>query len=344
MRPAVVRLAQAGLPTAFLLLFLVLPLAAILGIAAPTTELGVWERSRLAQSLELGFLTSLLALVFGMPLAYLLGRHSFRGRRTLRALVTVPFVMPVVVIAAGLLAFLGPNGLVARAAGISFPFLGSYAALLVAHTIFNVPLVVRLVGDTWSHLDPRLEEAAATLGARAWTRFVGVTLPRLLPSIGAAALLAFLFGFTAFGTVLLLGDPIEHATLEVAAYHDGVRLFDLPAAATLALLQLGVTLVAALAYTRLIASASREERPVEEHAALRPLRAASWPLVALAFVVIAALLLPRIAILLRALDTPAGWSFEAFERLWEMFELYPHALKHWTYSIARSAGVQTRET
>src|SRR5439155_1097957 len=83
-------------------------------------------------------------------------------------------------------------------------------------------------------------------GARPWRRFVGVTLPRLAPAILAAALLAFLFGFTAFGTVLLLlDDPVKGATLEVAIYHVGIREFDLAAAATLALEQLGVTFTVA---------------------------------------------------------------------------------------------------
>lgn len=308
-------LLEAALPAAFLLLFLVLPLVAILRVASPTLRLGAWEQGRLGASLLLGSLTSVLALAFGLPLAYLLGRHRFPGRRALRALVTVPFVTPVVVMAAGLLAFLGPRGLVARLTGERFEFQGTFWAILLAHAIFNVPLVVRLVGDTWSHLDPRLEEAAATLGARPATRFLRVTLPRLAPSIAAGALLSFLFGFTAFGTVLLLGDPIEHGTLEVAIYHVGVRLFELPVAATLALVQLAFTVLAALLYTRLIDRATRWERPVEEDAALRPLSKASLPLALLAGLVALALVLPLVAVVVRAFDTPDGWGIGAFARV-----------------------------
>lgn len=295
---------SALLPGLFLTSFLVAPLIAILHVAGPAMELGAWERGRLLASLQLGLLTAALALLFGAPLAYLLGKHQFRGRRALRAAVTVPFVMPVVVIAAGLSALLGPR------------HTGTYAALLIAHTIYNVPLVVRLVGDTWSHLDPRPEDAAATLGAGPRERFLRVTLPRLAPAIAAAALLSFLFGFTAFGTVLLLADPIKDATIEVAIYHTGMRLFDLPTAATLALLQLAVTFVAALAYALLIERASTRERAVSESETLRPLGRGNRALVVLSFLFAALLLLPLVSVVVRALRTPAGWGFEAFHRLW----------------------------
>lgn len=308
-------LLAALLPALFLAAFLAHPFLSLLRVAAPTTDLGPWERARVLDSLQLGLLTSLLALLLGLPLAYLLGRHRFRGRRALRALVTVPFVMPVVVVAAGFLALLGPTGILARATGLDLGFRGAYWGLLLAHAFYNVPLVVRLVGDTWSHLDPRLEEAAATLGAWPWTRFARVTLPRLMPSVLAAALLAFLFGFTAFGTVLLLADPVDDATLEVAIWHVGVRLFDLPVAATLALIQLGVTLLAALAYTRLIERAGAHERPVDEASALQPLLRASLPLALVALLVALLLLLPLAAVLASALDTPEGVGFEAFARV-----------------------------
>lgn len=296
-------LRAAWLPALFLALLLVVPLVAFFRLAAPATELGAWERGRLGASVQLGALTAGLALLVGLPLAWLVGRHDFPGRRLLRALLTVPFVLPVVVVAAGVLAMLGPASV------------GTYRALLLAHVVYNVPLVVRLVGDAWSHLDPRPEEAAATLGAGPAARFLRVTLPRLAPAVLAAALLAFLFGFTAFGTVLLLADPIEHATLEAAIYHVGLRVFDLRTAATLALVQLAFTAAVVLAYARVLKAVTDRERPVPESVALRPLGRASRPLVAGAFALAALLLLPVAAVLVRALHTPDGWGLGAFERL-----------------------------
>lgn len=302
-------------PALFLALLLVLPLASFFAYAGATGELSPWARARLGASLRLGLATTGLALLVGLPLAYLLGRHRFPGRRALRAVVTVPFVMPVVVVAAGLLALLGPRGLVARATGFDPGLDGTFALLLVAHTIYNVPLVVRLVGDTWAHLDPRLEDAAATLGAGPARRFVWVTLPRLAPALAAASLLAFLFGFTGFGTVLLLADPVEHATIEVGIYHLGIRLFDLHAAATLALVQLVVTALAALAYAFLVERAAASHAAVDETTALRPLSRASRPLVALAAATAALLVLPLVAVVVLAFRTPEGWGLGAFARL-----------------------------
>ncbi|MEA3201120.1 MAG: thiamine transport system permease protein [Thermoplasmata archaeon] len=292
-----------ALPAAFLAAFLAWPLLSFLRLAGPPAALGAWEQGRLAASLKLGLLTAALALAFGMPLAWLLGRHRFPGRKLLRALVTVPFVMPVVVVASGVIVLMGP-----RASG-------TYAALLVAHAVYNVPLVVRLVGDAWAHLDPRAEDAAATLGAGPLLRFTRVTLPRLVPAILAATMLAFLFGFTAFGTILLLADPVRDATLEVAVYHEGILVYDLPVAATLALIQLAVTFLAALAYAWLARRAAAQESAASEAETLRPLSPRAWPLIALAFGVAAALLSPLAAVLARALETPAGFGFEAFHRV-----------------------------
>jgi len=98
---------------------------------------------------------------------------------------------------------------------------------------FNVAVVLRTVGGLWAHLDPRLEEAARLLGATRWRAFTTVTLPLLRPALAAAASLVFLFTFTSFGTVLLLGGP-GLATLEVEIYRHTTSLFDLPLAAVLA--------------------------------------------------------------------------------------------------------------
>lgn len=308
-------LRDAALPLAFLGLFLAAPFLAFLALAEPAAAFGPWERARFAASAKLGALTALLALAFGLPLAALLGRYRFRGRRLLRALVTVPFVVPVVVMAGGLVALLGPGGLWERATGLRPRVMGTYAALLVAHAIYNVPIVVRLVGDAWAHLDPRPEQAAATLGAGPLARFARVTLPRLAPALAAAALLAFLFGFTAFGTVLLLADPVRDATLEAAVYHVGLRLFDLPTAAALALVQLASTVVVALAYTFVVGRVAARERAVPETETLRPLARRAWPLVAVALVVAAAMLLPLAAVVARAFLTPEGWGLGAFRRI-----------------------------
>ena len=138
----------------------------------------------------------------------------------------MPFVLPTVVVATAFLALL-PDG-VER----------TVWAILLAHVFFNVAVVVRVVGAFWAGLDPRLDDAAATLGASPYRRHRLVTAPLLAPAVASAASIVFLFCFTSFGVIVVLGG-IRYATLEVEIYNQAARLFDLRAAAALALLQLG---------------------------------------------------------------------------------------------------------
>ena len=125
----------------------------------------------------------------------------------------------------------GPNGV----SGVDLS--GTIWAILVAHVFFNYAVVVRTVGGAWSTLDPRVEEAARTLGASPWRAFVEVTLPRLRPAIASAASIVFLFTFTSFGVVLILGG-IRQRTIEVEIYDQTARFLHLDVAAGLALVQL----------------------------------------------------------------------------------------------------------
>jgi len=226
-------------------------------------------------------LSTLLTLAVGLPGAYLLARYDFRAKPLVQALAGIPFVMPTLVVAAGFNALLGPrgwvNGALMSLLGLeSAPirFVNTLGAILVAHVFYNTTIVLRMVGDFWSHLDLRLEQAARTLGANPWQTLRRVTLPLLLPSISAAALLVFIFDFTSFGVILVLGGP-RYATLEVEIYNQTTGLFNLPLAAALAILQLGCTLGLTVIYTRL---ADRLARPLS----LRPARSTqrrliTWP-------------------------------------------------------------------
>ncbi len=211
-------------------------------------------------------LSTLLTLVVGLPGAYLFGRFDFRGKKFLRALTGVPFVMPTLVVAAGFYALLGPTGwlnsLLMTVWKLDHPpltFVNTFGAILTAHVFYNTTIVLRVVGDYWSRLDPRLENAARILGATRWAALREITLPLLLPAITSAALLVFIFDFTSFGVVLVLGGP-TFATLEVEIYYQTISLFNLPAAATLSLLQVGFTLILTVVYTRLT---SRLQKPIQ---------------------------------------------------------------------------------
>jgi thiamine transport system permease protein len=258
------------LPIGFLGIFYFFPLAEIIQLSFSRLEGKLWDgllasifnptvAKVLGFTIWQAFLSTLLTLLVGLPGAYLFGRYQFPGKKFIRALTSVPFVMPTLVVAAGFYALLGPSGLVnlalQRIMGLEAPpiqFVNSFKAILTAHVFYNISIALRMVGDYWSRLDPRIESAARVLGANRWQSFREITLPLLLPAITASVLLIFIFDFTSFGVVLILGGP-GFSTLEVEIYYQTISLFNLPLAATLSILQVGFTLVLTIIYSRLTA-------------------------------------------------------------------------------------------
>ena len=224
-----------------------------------------------------------LTLLVGLPGAYLLARYRFAGKALFRAVTAIPFVLPTLVVAAAFEALLVARGWVnaaLEAAGLPpMRFTRTLGAILIAHVFYNTTIVLRLVGDYWSRIDRRLWDAARTLGAGPAQRWLRVSLPLLAAPVAAAAVLIFIFCFTSFGVILILGGP-RFATIEVEIYYRTISLFDLPAAASLALMQVGVTLVLGIAYTRLMRRVSRPlplraPRSNERRLTGRPARAAA---------------------------------------------------------------------
>ena len=253
-------------------------------------------------------LSTLLTLVIGLPGAYLLARYEFRGKTLLRALSGVAFVLPTLVVAAAFYALLGPRGWINLAAmrifGLSaapIHLTNTIYAILLAHIFYNTTIVLRMVGDFWSHVDPRLNQAARTLGANRLESFRKITLPLIGPAITAAALLVFIFSFTSFGVILILGGP-RFATLEVEIYFQTISLFNLPLAAALSLIQLGCTLAMTIIYTRL---SNRLTRPLKLHASrMTQKRLTTWKSRLFAgviiFILLTLLVAPLVALLTRS--------------------------------------------
>jgi thiamine transport system permease protein len=218
--------------------------------------------------------STLLTLLLGLPLAYFFARYHFPGKTILRALTTIPFVMPTVVVAAAFTTLAGNNGILNAWLQALFELdrpplqiTRSIWGILLAHVFYNVSVILRTVGGFWANLNPRLGEAAGVLGASPRRVFLRVTLPLLMPSILAASLLVFLFCFTSFGVVLILGG-LRYATLEVEIYRQAVELFNLPVAAFLSLLQMLITFTVMAIYTTLQARTSLplEMRPQQSTA------------------------------------------------------------------------------
>ena len=266
-------------------------------------------------------LSTALTLLVGLPGAFLFAHYQFPGKSLLRALSSISFVMPTLVVATAFDSLLGPRGWVniglMSFLGLPTPpisFNNTISAILVAHVFFNTTIILRMVGDFWSHLDPRLSQAAQTLGANRWQAVWQVTLPLLMPVILSAALLVFIFDFTSFGVILLLGGP-RFATLEVEIYYQTVSLFNLPLAAVLAFVQLGLTLALTISYSHLSYRISRPLNLKSRTYTQRKLR--TWPehLMALGIVsiLLGLLVVPLLALAFRSITylQPEGGLLQA---------------------------------
>lgn len=265
-------------PFVFLALFYFYPLAALFARSfAPDGALDLSAFGEIAQneyyrevvwfSLWQAALSTALTLLVGLPSAYLFARYAFPGKTILRAVATLPFVMPAIVVATMFSAIIGPRGWL-NALGLGMTSPHALALMFLAHIFYNFTLVLRIVGGFWSNLDPQVEEAATGMGASRWQVLRTVTLPIALPAIGSAALLIFAFCFSAFGTVMLLAGP-RYATLEVEIYTQVASFLNLPVAAALSLLQMAFTLALTVFFTRLqtrsaVALALRGQRATEK--------------------------------------------------------------------------------
>ena len=334
--PFVVQSVVQSIVLLFFAVFFLYPLFAILRLSFAGGLAGVAEA--LAEPYYwrvLGFtvwqaaLSTALTLAVGLPGAYVFARYDFPGKGLLRAIATVPFVMPAVVVAVAFGALLGPRGLLNQALQALFDLprpplrlQGGLWLVLLAHVFYNYTVVLRLVGGSWASLDPRLEQSAAVLGASPRRVLLLVTLPLLLPAVGAAALLIFIFCFTSFGVIVILGGP-RMSTLEVEIYLQTAQLLRLDIAATLALIQGLCALLLSLAYTRL---ARRAAVPlgIQPQAAVarRPRRPRERLLVGANILLIALLLgTPLLALALRSVLAPPGsgqlFSLAAYAALGE---------------------------
>lgn len=331
------RAAPLLLPVAFLAVFYVWPLAAVLtrslapdGAIDWAPALAVLNRSAtwrvVAFTLGQAVLSTVATVLVGLPGAYLIGRYDFPGKRWLRALSGVPFVLPTLVVGAGFSALLGDRGLANQALmalfGLTTPpiqVLGGLGAIVLGHVFYNTTLIIRLVGDAWARLDPRPLAAARTLGASPARAFWEVTLPLLAPSLGTATLLVFTFDVASFGVILVLGGP-QFATLETEIYRQAMSLFNLPGAAVLTLLQLVLTLGLALAYNRLSAAAAQRGLNAGASGArprLRTLRgmAGRAAMIFTLVIVLGLMGAPLLALVGRSLLSPDGWTFNAYSEL-----------------------------
>lgn len=223
------------LPLLFLGIFFLLPLATITerffswsAVTSVVEDADTWEVA--AFTTWQAFLSTAASLVIGLPATWALSRWSFRGARLLRGLLTAPFVLPSVVVGAAVLTTLPESS----NRGLH--------AIVWAHVVFNVSVVIRVVGPRWAQLDARLVDAAHTLGATPRKVWRHITWPLLAGPIRTASLIVFIFCFTSFGVVAIVGG-VTRRTIEVEIFTQAVSLGDTSTAVVLSGIQVLVIAV-----------------------------------------------------------------------------------------------------
>lgn len=311
----------AIIPLSFLAIFFMWPLARMVGLGLiedGALQLGAFgevltdarTQRVVGQTLILALGATVSAIVLGLPGAYVLYRKKFRGRGAVRAFITVPFVLPTVVVGVAFRSLLISNG------PLGFLSLDETVAAVIAAMVFmNFGVAVRTIGGMWAHLDPRAEEAARALGASPWRAFFTVTLPALGPALAAAASMIFLFCATAFGIVMVLGGA-RLATIETEIYVQTTAFLDLRTAAVLSIVQL-VAVVAMLIVSDIFRR--KRERALalgapRENAS--PLTVRDWfPVTVTAVVVVGLLCVPMVSFVARSFKTAGGWGLDNYRNL-----------------------------
>ncbi len=326
----------AGLPLVYLAIFYFYPLIKIFTVSFIPDE--TWVSGNLRKLVTSGIylrtlwfttwqavVSTVLTLLLALPGAYVFARFQFWGKDFLRSFTTVPFVLPTVVVAAAFHSLLGPRGLVntslMKGFDLTLPPVAidqTIALILIAHVFYNYTVVLRIVGGYWARLEPGLTETAKMLGASPGKAFLKVTLPLLSPAILAASLLVFIFCFSSFGVILILGGP-RFATIEVEIYRQAIHFLNLPMAAALSLVQILFTFGLMWVYTRLQRSRSLALKPESRTVTQKKIDSGADRLMVAANVgfMILFLGLPMISLVIRSFTSETGVSLVFYRALFE---------------------------
>lgn len=258
-------------------------------------------------------LSTLLALIIGIPSAYVLYRKKFFGQRFIRALITVPLVLPTIVVAIVFSSFRAEHQIY-QDLGLGFFFENSIYWIIVAHVFVNYSLVVRIIGGVWVGMDNETEEASALAGAGRFRTTVAISLPQLKTAVVSAASLTFLFCASSYGIILILGGGLVQS-IETQIATAALQFLDLEKAAALAMLQ---TLITAIAF---LISLSIAKNPVgleliDETTQKPSLDWRDWPAVAItAFMSIGMIAIPLLLVIVKAFSYAGQLSLQNFINL-----------------------------
>lgn len=274
-------------------------------------------------------LSTVLTLICALPCAFVLSHYAFKGKKIIKILASIPFVLPAIVVATALQACFGENGIF-FGVRLEHPL----ALILLAHVFYNFSVMLRIITGFWSSLSGRIREAAMVLGASPFQVFLTITLPLLKPAIFAASILVFIFCFSSFGIVLILGGP-SYSTIETEIYRQAAHLFNLPLASFLSLIQIGVTFALMWFYTSYTKRAVQFTPDAEQANLRKPVHL--WEKMIIASVVLFIILLcvvPLLALVINSLTYNGEPSLIFYKALFEnrsdsIFYIPPfHAIKY----------------
>ena len=257
-------------------------------------------------------LSTVVTLLIAIPGAYLLYRRSFPGQGLVKALITVPFVLPSIVVAVGFTVFRNAHEFWIEL-GLTFLSDPVYW-IIAAHVFVNYSIAVRTIGGVWATMDSEIEEAAELDGAGRLKILLAISLPQLRPAIFSAAALIFLFSATSFGIVLVLGGG-QVETIETAIYFSATQFLDLETAAALVLVQTVITAAAFLVGSSLAKGTVGLEQVFEgspkPRVDLRDLPATLLTTV----IVVGLLVMPMLLVLVEAFKVGSGFGLQNFLNL-----------------------------
>ncbi len=307
------------LPPAFLLIFFFYPLISLFAVSLVPD--GVLDLSGFSKILTDDYyvriflfttgqaaLSTLLTVGLALPGAYAFARFDFPGKSLLLSVSTLPFVLPTVVVAAAFSALIGERGIV------PLNLEGTLTIILIAHVFYNYALALRMISSYWATQSPRIEEAARVLGAHGWRLWWEIRLAAIRPAILASSALIFIFCFTSFGVMLILGG-IRFATIEVEIYRQANSLLNLQIAAALSIFQLALMFALMLVYTRLQAQTGTDIQAAQT--VTRPPKTPREKLFVGGNIALMAVLLfaPLLALLVRSFWSPNGWTLQYYAAL-----------------------------
>ena len=297
------RLLLWAAPVTFILVLFYWPLTKIIALGLSGDWLSIYLEPKVLSAIWFTIwqaaVSTIICLVIGIPGAYILYRKKFRGQKFIRALITVPLVLPTIVVAISF---------------SNFKFIPAVPLILMAHVFVNYSLIVRTVGGVWTTMDNETEEAAELAGAGRLRTLISITLPQLKPAIISASALVFLFCSSSYGIILILGGGLVHS-VETEIASAALTYLDLPKASALALLQTAITVIAFVISENLAKHPIGIEQ-VSESAQRPAVDRRDLPAALITGTVVVALIsIPLVLVLAKAFVTPAGIGIDNFLNL-----------------------------